>query len=337
VVKVMVTSASGVSLGGSGGGKAGGEPLEPEESLAFVDDEGRGYRVHEELGRGVLTHVRAAERVGGGPPLEVAGDDAQLGAPGLGLAIKTVLPLWVGHPLAEARIARERELSRALHDKDGSPATRCARILAAGRQPQPGGRTRPFHVTARLHGVTLAEELRQGGRRSSQIKLAWIDDALAALERIHEVGWVHRDVKPQNLFIQSDGDGGHACLIDFGLALPIGAPRGDGDEPFGTPAYVSPEVIAGARIDPRADLYSMGLVMFELFAGRRAFTSRDPIALLDAHLCEPPPKLRSVTPACSEMLERVIGATLGKDPAERPSSARELRAVLRDVPEAAGA
>src|SRR5687768_13970541 len=128
----MVTSASGLADGGTDNGRAAGRadsaPPEPEESLAFVDDEGRGYRVHEELGRGVLTHVRAAERVGGGPPFEPAGDGGPRVAVDPGLAIKTVLPLWVGHPLAEARIARERELSHALHGRDATPALRCARI-----------------------------------------------------------------------------------------------------------------------------------------------------------------------------------------------------------------
>ncbi len=292
----------------------------------FVDDKGQCYRAHEELGRGVLTSVRSACR-----HVDDHADDTSYPT----LAIKTVLPLWIGHPLAEARIAREREVSRALFEIDkADDELGCARVLAFGRQTCDGGRTRPFHVSARLRGCTLAEHLRgrsaPGDAAVVRGALEWIDDLLVALAAVHAAGWVHRDVKPQNVFLHSihvDSTGGgllsrdaasprrngstqrevgtidaharrRARLLDFGLAMPIGSQRADFDEPFGTPAYVSPEVIAGARIDARADLYSVGLILFHLVAGRRPFAG-DPIALLEAHLSEPPPPLRSFQPSCS--------------------------------------
>src|SRR5262249_55779096 len=100
-------------------------------------------------------------------------------------------------------------------------------------------------------------------------------------------------------------------------------------------AFVSPEVIAGASIDARADLYSVGLILYELCAGRRPFAQRDPIALLEAHLSELPPPLRTLRPELSPALERVLGAALQKAPGDRPGSATELRRLLADVPEAA--
>jgi serine/threonine-protein kinase len=326
---------------GASGTRAPAEAVATAESVDYCDDQGRRYRASEELGRGVLTAVYAAE-----PERAEAPGTSVLGPgprPRGALAIKTILPLWAGHPLAEARIAREHEVSDALEGvSDDAP---CVRIVAAGRQACEGG-TRPFHVAPRLMGATLAERLR-GGRdlpaderdESAFLRdaFAWADDLLAALARVHAAGWVHRDVKPQNVFIgRADSSADQpvrAWLIDFGLAVPSGAPRGDGDEAFGTPAYVSPEVIAGAPVDPRADLYSVGLILFELFTGQRPFSSRDPVALLDAHLSEAPPRLRRLRPTRSETLDRVIHATLGKDPCERPSSATALRALLRDTPE----
>jgi serine/threonine protein kinase len=329
----------------------------------FVDDKGQCYRAHEELGRGVLTSVRSACR-----HVDDRADDASDPT----LAIKTVLPLWIGHPLAEARIARERDVSRALFEIDNADdELGCARVLAFGRQTCDAGRTRPFHVSARLRGCTLAEHLRgrsaPGDAAIVRGALEWIDDLLVALAAVHAAGWVHRDVKPQNVFLHSihvdstawseatvSGDAAlprrngstqrdvgtvdaharrRARLLDFGLAMPIGSQRPDFDEPFGTPAYVSPEVIAGARIDARADLYSVGLILFHLVAGRRPFAG-DPIALLEAHLSEPPPRLRSFQPSCSPALERAVALALNKAPGERPGSASELRALLSDVPEA---
>jgi serine/threonine-protein kinase len=191
-------------------------------------------------------------------------------------------------------------------------------------------------VSPRLSGITLAEHLHCGPDREApefaRQALSWIDDLLFALCRVHEVGWVHRDVKPQNVFLAPSRDG-RAWLIDFGLALPIGAPRHDHDEAFGTPAYVSPEVIAGAQIDERADLYSVGLILFELFAGRRPFTSRDPVELLDAHLSETPPRLRDLCASPSKALDGAIAAALAKHPTDRPPTARAFRELLRQAPE----
>jgi serine/threonine protein kinase len=292
----------------------------------FTDEQGRRYSATVELGRGVLTAVYKAAPLGAGP----AGSTS--------LALKTVLPLWIGHPLAEARIAREREVSASIHSAHtgGEAELLCGKVLAGGRQFCEG-RTRPFNVSVLLEGSTLAERLRGGAERDNLHRvLAWADDLLGALARVHAAGWVHRDVKPQNVFVASGGAVGgrdSAYLIDFGLAVPIGAPRGDGDEAFGTPAYVCPEVIAGAPVDPRADLYSVGLVLFELLCGQRPFASRDPVALLEAHLSETPPRLRKHRLGCSDTLDRVIAATLAKHPDERPPSAEALRALLQDTPE----
>jgi serine/threonine protein kinase len=295
--------------------------VQGDDAALFVDEAGGRFRATREVGRGVLTSVTKAE------PL---GDD-----PCSAVALKTVLPLWIGHPIAEARIARERELSTLLYPEPGSYDS--ARILCGGRQTLPDGRSRPFHVSALLDGRCLSEQLKQTKTRTHHESLRWIDDVLGALGRLHRCGWVHRDVKPQNIFLESVGDTVHrATLIDYGLAVPIGSPRNpqDSDEPFGTPAYVSPEVIAGASLDERADLYSLGLVLFELVCGQRPFADRDPIALLEAHLGESAPSVRSVRPELSPQLDHLVRATLSKAPGDRPRTAKELADHLRDCPEA---
>ncbi len=255
-------------------------PSAGQDRALFCDEEGRTYRPERELGRGVLTSVDSATLIVGGRA-----------AAHPEFAIKTVLPLWVGHPLAEARIARERELSAAIHPP-GSQHPFCARIIGAGRQSLDNGRSRPFHVTALLSGRTLAESLRLDGveretetpeQRAERYPqrvarmLGWTDHLLSALARLHSLGWVHRDVKPQNVFLErhlleGPAERERAVLIDFGLAVRVGCPRIDGDEPFGTPAYVAPELIAGEKLDGRADIYSLGLVLYEALAGRRPFS-----------------------------------------------------------------
>ncbi len=298
--------------------------MQADEIHLFVDETGGRYRAMQEVGRGVLTTVTKAEPMAAG-----AGSNGHV-------AVKTVLPLWVGHPIAEARIARERELSALLYAEVSAHDS--ARILCGGRQALASGRSRPFHVSALLDGRSLSEHLKAPPSRPPTLSsLAWADDVLRSLARLHERGWVHRDVKPQNIFLDEQaGATARATLIDYGLAVPVGSSRHehDGDEPFGTPAYVSPEVIACATIDERADLYSLGLVLFELLCGRRPFPNRDPIALLEAHLGESAPSLRSLAPELSSELDAVVGATLAKSPGDRPRSAKELAALLRRCPEA---
>jgi len=298
----------------------------------FTSEEGRVFRTQGEIGRGVLTFV--LDGVDGG-----GHDEARERAAGGRYAIKTVLPLWTGHPLAEARIARERELSIALHDP--SPHPSCQEIVCGGRQKLEDGRSRPFHVSPLYDGETLADRLRNcsrdGKRVPVELALRWADDVLAALGRLHAIGWVHRDVKPQNVFIVSSGADGareRALLMDYGLAMRAGAPRIEVDEPFGTPAYVSPEVVAGATLDGRADLYSLALILFELFCGQRPFTGLDPIGLVEAHLGAAPPSPRALCPHLSPEMDRVISRALAKAPGERPANAAELAGLLRTTPEA---
>ena len=191
----------------------------------------------------------------------------------------------------------------------------------------------PYYVMERLTGETLAARLRREGPMSvpSAIRVATaILDALAAA---HAIGVVHRDIKPQNVFLPS---GGGLKLLDFGVAklrdraALVVTRRGVA---IGTPKYMSPEQAEGNPVDGRADLYAVGLVLFELVAGRGPFAHhREPNDLVLAHITEVPPRLDETWPGVPAELADLVQRWLSKDPADRPLdagvAARELGRLL---------
>ncbi len=164
-------------------------------------------------------------------------------------------------------------------------------------------------------------------------------DVLAPLKQAHGLGIVHRDIKPGNLMLMDDPNSPvRVKLLDFGLAKEM-SPT-DAKEPltqagmvFGTPGYLSPEQAAGLRIDARADLYSLGVVLFEMVCARRPFEREDPIDVVRDHLNTAPPKPRSLRPEISPELEAVILRALEKDPARRFADTDAFTAALLACPE----
>jgi serine/threonine protein kinase len=145
----------------------------------------------------------------------------------------------------------------------------------------------------------------------------------SALQYAHQKGFVHRDIKPENIIIQPDGA---LKLTDFGLAALVSIlAEQDSDYIVGTPAYMSPEQIAGEALDGRADLYALGVMLFELVTGgRRPFEYDSQQALLTAHIEEEPPSVREFAPAVPVKMERIIARLLAKYPEDRYTSAGEL-------------
>jgi serine/threonine-protein kinase len=189
----------------------------------------------------------------------------------------------------------------------------------------------PYFVMERLEGETLGDSI----RRRKQLPIvdaleiaAYILDGLAAA---HEIGVVHRDVKPQNVFLVR---GTFAKILDFGVAKMKDAEnvitrRGIA---VGTPRYMSPEQASGDAVDGRSDIYAVGLVLFECIAGYGPFDgSRDANELLLAHLGERPPLLSSVRPGITGELDQLVERLLAKNPAYRPPSAQAAAAELRDI------
>jgi len=197
-----------------------------------------------------------------------------------------------------------------------------------------------------LEGKTLFKVLREEAPLAPGRIVDLSRQILAALAAAHELGLIHRDLKPENVIILAgkDDDGKateHVKVCDFGIAKL--QTNNDVDEKLtvegsivGTPEYLSPEQARGGELDARSDLYSMGVILFEMLTGQPPFRGDTPLAIVLKHLDAPPPRPSSITPTADVKLEAACLKALSKAPADRFASAREMRAsLMTDTPEAA--
>ncbi len=188
-----------------------------------------------------------------------------------------------------------------------------------------------------LPGVTLADVLRRKGRLALGESLLLALGVCEALIHAHEHGVVHRDLKPENIFLVAwDREGLFVKVLDFGVAAVTEAGSRGGlhrGEVLGTPAYMSPEQVRGDLVDRRSDLYSLGVVLYEMLAGVPPFSAESPTEVMRMHLTRDPPPLPplSVTATVRRGVDRVLAALLKKRAEDRPSDAGEVRAMLRAV------
>jgi serine/threonine-protein kinase len=178
-----------------------------------------------------------------------------------------------------------------------------------------------------VDGVSLADMMRGGGRLPVARVIKLLGAVCDGLAAVHRAGVVHGDVKPANILVARDG---RVVLSDFGVARFAGS-RGDTREVVGTPAYMAPEQVTGDELDPRADLYALGVVAYELLAGELPFRGRNAIEVATARLIREAPALGDDYP---EQLVAAVAAALARDPAERPASAEALRDALTRAPAA---
>jgi Leucine-rich repeat (LRR) protein len=233
------------------------------------------------------------------------------------VALKAMLPEFAVEPTARRRFLREARAAAGLkHDH----------IVAIHHVGEERGA--PFFVMELLEGESLLQRLRRSPLPVGEVLRIGreVADGLAAA---HAGGVIHRDIKPANIWLE--GQGGRAIILDFGLArttlLKETRLSLDG-QIMGTPAYMAPEQIATAPVDFRCDLYSLGVVLFEMATGRPPFVDREITALLMAVVERAPPEPRTLNPALSAELSAYILRLMDKDPADRPANAQTVAAEL---------
>ncbi len=180
-----------------------------------------------------------------------------------------------------------------------------------------------FVVMPWLTGETLAEMLARGVRPAAPVALWYARQVAEALDALHALGWMHADVKPSNIFLAPDG---HATLLDLGFAR---QPEEGGSAVdrcvCGTIHYIAPEMVTSSlRPDIRSDIYSLGVTLYELLAGRLPFLGADLATLAEQHRQFDPPELRSLVPQLPLGVAQLVHRMLAKEPLRRPQTPREL-------------
>jgi serine/threonine-protein kinase len=193
-----------------------------------------------------------------------------------------------------------------------------------------------YLVMEYVPGRTLRELISERRWLPWQEALSVMDPVLAGLAAAHQAGIVHRDVKPENVLITGDG---RVKVVDFGLArasAAVGNTRAG--VIIGSVAYIAPEQVSGAPSDARGDVYSAGIVLFEMLTGRQPFTGDTPLAVAYAHVNSEVPLVSTLVGGIPPGVDQLVGATTSRDPRQRPADAgvflRVTRA-LRGMPEPA--
>ena len=249
------------------------------------------------------------------------------------LAIDTRLDREVALKVMHAELARDDEFVRRFIGEAKSVARLSHQnVVAVFDQGSDG----PFLYLAMEYvpGRTLKELLRERGRFTPTAALDTMTGVLDGLAAAHASGIVHRDVKPENVLLTADG---RLKVADFGLArAQAAAGHTRAGLLIGTVAYLPPEQVTGEATGPRSDVYSAGVVFFELLTGRQPFTGDTPIAVAYQHVNNDVPAPSSLVPGIPAAVDQLVLAATSRDPALRPADAGEFARAVRRVREGMG-
>lgn len=278
-----------------------------------MSEEGRliagRYRIGELIGRGGMSDVHK-------------GTDSRLGRT---VAIKLLKPSLASDPAFRTRFRQEAQAAaRMAHPT-------IVRVFDAGEETVADANGHesqlPFIVMEYVDGTLLKDLIRQGPIASAEAARI-LSGVLTALEYSHRAGVVHRDIKPGNIMITRNGQ---VKVMDFGIARAISDSATTVAQTtaiLGTASYFSPEQAKGELVDARTDLYSTGVVLFEMLTGRPPFRGDTPVAIAYQHVSEAAPKPSSINHAVSPALDVVVARAMTKDREQRYQSAAEFREDL---------
>jgi eukaryotic-like serine/threonine-protein kinase len=200
---------------------------------------------------------------------------------------------------------------------------------------------RPFQIMELLEGESLAQHLARSGPLSLEAAIPLFRAIAKALDVVHDAGIVHRDIKPDNVFLTFDDE--QNCLpklLDFGIAR-LNSDDGNVRKtqtgvPMGTPLYMSPEQCKGAGVGKQSDVYSFGVLVYETLTGVTPFVANTFIELMNAHINDAPAHLSHLRPTLPQELDHIVAKTLSKNPDQRPSRLTSFVNELEQAAHAAG-
>lgn len=271
----------------------------PKERVRGVGERFGEYLLWESLGKGGMAVVFRAERKG-----EF-------------VALKRPLPAFLEDPEFLERFLREADIGRTLHHPN---------IIRIHERGHVGGV--PYFTMELVSGETLQAHVKRMGPLAAKAATKVIAQVAEALDYAHLKGVIHRDLKPSNIMVLEEGT---VKVMDYGIAR---ARRFEGltvtGAFLGTPDYVAPETAEGKGADARSDLYSLGIVFYEILTGKKPFVADTPFATLRKHVSEPPKPPSVIMPGIPGQIEAIVLRLLAKDPADRFPGAEELLIELRE-------